>query len=230
MARAAPYSQAEAVLERARQTTIKTRRRRQRRRVTAADVAALEGTFNKLAGVLRQTCPPLRALAHEDLVQECFSRTLTQLPKYRGRSGVKTWAVEVARNHLISQSRSLACRPVVNACDIDLATGVVGSSEPCYTPDLSQRLVLRSQTKDLLGWLSDCPDGIDQGWAVLNLLLKTHGNWDYTASALCLHTGQAWTTERVRNVVRAIKDTPRGRALCDSLGIKLTNTTNDGEN
>jgi len=228
MARAAPYADADAVLARARETTRKTRRSRT---ATPEDVAGLAPTFNKLAGALRQSCPPLREQAHEDLVQECFARTLAQLPHYCGRSGIKTWAVRVARNHLVSQARAIASRPKVNIVDVDIAAGAVGSCEPCYTPDFGRRLVLRSQTKDLLGWLSDRPDGIDQGWAVLNLLMKTHGNWDYTASALCLHTGQPWTTERVRNVVRAIKDTFRGRALCDSLGITTTTVTNyDGAN
>jgi len=178
---------------------------------------------------MRRNIPLLRDLDNEDLVQECYVKALTSLDHYDPRlSSLKTWTVGIARNHLVSVARRIGSRPQVNREDIEIVSGVPGSADPSYEPDIGRRVVLRSQTKEMLGWLSQCPDGIDQGWAVLNLLLKTNANWSYTANALCIHTGQAWTTERVRNVVRAIKKTPRGQALCDSLGIRIDND-NEGD-
>lgn len=171
---------------------------------------------------MRQGAPALRDWGHDDIVQECYVRTLSQLDSYSGHSKLSTWALSVARNHLVSQARSISARPKVNLVDVECASGVWGSAEPAHEPDPGRRVVLRSHTKELLGWLRSTPDGIEQGWAVLNLLLKTHGNWNYTANALCIHTGRPWTTERVRRVVRAIKDTPQGMALCNALGIGTT--------
>lgn len=180
----------------------------------------LTKNFDRLAGKMRRDIPLLRDLAHEDLVQECFVKALQHLPNYDSRLGsLSTWTGNLARNHLISMARRIGSRPKVNREDVERSSGVQGSTEPSYEPDLGHRLVLRSQTRELLGWLSDCPDGIERGWEVFNLLLKTNGNWSYTANALCVHTGRPWTTERVRNVVRAIKTTPSGYSLCESLGI-----------
>jgi len=86
-------------------------------------------------------------------------------------------------------------------------------------PDEDRREHLRGSTTGLLGWLRKNPDQVEQGWEILNLLLWTHGDHDRVALNMTLHTGRPWTPQKVRAVIRRIKRTPRGLALCDALGL-----------
>jgi len=160
---------------------------------------------------MHRTMPPLRAMwDKEDLQQEAFLKALKALDGFRGASSLKTWAVSLTKNHLISMARSAKHRPRPAG---DLSAVVM------VEDDLDQRLELRGSTRSLLGWLRSNPEEVDRGWEVLNLLLWSGGSYPYVALAMTVHTKEPWTVERTRNVVRRIKDTPRGRALCSALGI-----------
>jgi len=78
---------------------------------------------------------------------------------------------------------------------------------------------LRGTTKELLGWLRSNPSEVDRGWEVLNLLLWSHGNYNYVSIALMIHTGKPWSVRDVKKTVEKIKGTRRGLALCQALGI-----------
>lgn len=183
-----------------------------------------------LAFDMRRKIRFLHAMEIEDLVQECMHRVLWDIEDYdpQGRASFKSWAVDVVRGHILSLSRRLATRKTDFLEELTPEPGTDSNGpkyEPSCLPDVGRRLMLRSQTQDLLGWLSKSPDGVQYGWEVLNLLLKTHGNRAYAAKALSIHTGQKWTLKRVDSVLAQISVTPRGRDLCESLGIRV----NEGE-
>ena len=167
-----------------------------------------------LAKALHKNNAPLRTFDAEDLFQDAFLRTMIKLPGYRGESNLKTWACGVARNHLLDQARHLRHSPTPSGDAISLTANRRGHDE-------SKSRELREGIKGLLGWLNKSPGGIEHGWEVLNLMLKTEGNLDYTATAMIFHTGESWTVERVRSVVRKIKVTPKGQALCEAMGIAV---------
>jgi len=146
----------------------------------------------------------------DDLVQEVLLRAITKLDMFEGRSSLKTWVVTLAKRHLITMARTAALKPRVS---------IESVSEPSCDFDLDEerRADLRSATGDLLGWLRETPDEVEHGWEVLNLLLWNHGQYSYVALAMAIHTGESWTEKRVRSVIRSIKETPRGRALCAAL-------------
>lgn len=146
-----------------------------------------------------------------------FLKALIRLEAFQGRSSLKTWVVAVARNHLLSMARSAARRPVPGG-------DLVGANVPAREAEPCRRLLLRGSTEDLLDYLRENPGEVENGWEVLNLMLWTHADLARVAFSLTLHTGQPWTEERVRNVVRKVRKTPRGRALCSTLGF-----INDGE-
>lgn len=156
----------------------------------------------------------LRGYEVEDLVQEVMLKALVKLHLFNGKNGCsfKTWVQNVARNHLCSMSRSVKRRPMFTTDDGTLP------HRP-YRDDPAQKTLLRSSTKELLSWLRANPDGVKHGWEVLNLLLKTHGDYEYTAFALTMHTGLPWTVQAVRAAKNRISQTPRGRELCSALGI-----------
>lgn len=156
----------------------------------------------------------LRGWEPEDLVQEVMLRAMIKLEKFEGRNGssLKTWVLNLARNHLIGISRSVARRPSYTTSDGNLPHRPTSDDPP-------RRMLLRVTTKELLSWLRANPDGVKYGWEVLNLLLKTHGNYDYTAFAMTMHTGFPWTAQRVRAVRAKFSKTPPGQAMCQALGI-----------
>jgi RNA polymerase sigma factor (sigma-70 family) len=195
-------------------------RRRKRGCASEAEILALLPTLRALTWRMRQSIPALRSWDHEDLVQEAYLRVYMALEGFQGDSSLKTWAVGMVRNVLISQARHLALHPKP-----------IGDAVECYSgrrsEDIGQKGVLRSETKRLLTWLKHNPDGIPQGWEVFNILLKTQGDFNYASLALSVHTGSPWTVERVRNTVRAIRATSRGQALCESLGIACFSMNNE---
>ncbi len=176
----------------------------------------LGGSITALATKLHSGLHGLKSSCdREDLVQEVYLKAITKLHQFRGESTLKTWVVAVGRNTLLRMAKQAARRP-----------RSVGDLDPLVNSDPGRRLVLRSSTKDLLAWLRANPSEVESGWQVLNLLLWTHGNYDYVALAMCLHTRRPWTTERVRRVIRRIRQTPRGLVLCEALGLLITT---DGE-
>ena len=170
---------------------------------------------------MHRTLPDLRSLwDKDDLIQEAYLKALMALDGFRGEASLKTWTVSMTRNHLISMARAAALRPK--------PAGDASGECAKKNQDPGTRLELRDSTKELLGWLRKNPSEVNRGWEVMNLLLKSHGNYPYVALALTIHTGHPWTVEATRNVVRKIEDTPRGRALCEALGISVTVTKNRG--
>lgn len=156
--------------------------------------------------------PCLRTWDPADLVQEVFLRALVKLDQFRGDASLKTWVSTLARNHLICMARAAAYRPRAAGDEV----------HPPSNDNADKRLLLRSSTSDLLAWLRENPEEVECGWQVLNLMLWSHGDCNYVALALCLHTGSPWTVERVRSTVRSIRKTAKGFALCESLGIRIT--------
>lgn len=185
-------------------------------RPSVEDLLATRPTVKALAVRLHQNLATLRAWEPDDLVQEVFLKALMRLERFEGRSSLKTWVVSVARNHLLSMARSAARRPRPGG---DLTANV-----PARDAEPSRRLLLRGSTEDLLDFLRENPAQVEHGWEVLNLMLWMHADLARVAFSLTVHTGQPWTEERVRNVIRKVRKTPRGRALCSTLGF-----TNDGE-
>lgn len=171
----------------------------------------MDQAFRKLVNKLYGTIRDLEAWDRDDLVQEAYLRALISLEGYRGGSSLKTYMLANVRNHLISMARHAAYRP--------RPVGEMISQKKSPERDPHKRLLLRGNTKRLLGWLKQNPSEVESGWEVFNLLLWTHGDYDYVATAMCIHTGSAWTTERVRNVVRKIRNTDHGRSLCDACGL-----------
>lgn len=187
-------------------------KRRPKPKATFDDLMTLDRDIRKLTFVMRRSLVGLRGWDHEDLVQEAYLRAMLNLDKFEGR-GFRTWVSHLVRNHLISLARAAAVRPKPGSgCLVD------GRPYP-KDQDASHRMELRDGTKGLLQWLKSEEHEIQYGWEVLNLLLYNHGNVDYVSVAMTVHTGYAWTSERVRNVVRAIRETPKGQALCESIGI-----------
>lgn len=160
---------------------------------------------------MHQDVSALSSWEPEDLVQEVLLKAITKLDRFHGHSSLKTWVVSVAKRHLLTMARAAAIRP--RPAGDDVASRSVASLEV----DHERKDELRASTGQLLAWLDENPDEIGHGWEVLNLLLWNHGNYPYVAFAMSFHTGQGWSEQRVRAVVRKIKETPRGRALCSAL-------------
>lgn len=173
----------------------------------------LQKALREVAFRCMREMPILRAHEPNDLVQEGFARVLERLEKFREDASLKTFGTITARNHYTGMARAARIRPKPLG---DAPTGGVRKEQ-----DPARAVVLRSSTRDLLGWLRANPEAVQHGWEVLNLLLWTHGNHSYVALAMTLHTSQAWTEERVRCVVRKIQTTQPGRALCAALGLSL---------
>jgi len=187
-------------------------------------VLRLEPEFHKLASSMRQSMVGLRDWEHSDLVQEAHLKVLMGLDRFGGASSLKTWALSAAKNHLISMARHSRHRPRPIGRAAGNAAVSVGLRRVAH--DLVDRMILRTSTKDLLGWLRANPGQVDAGWEVLNLLLWNPGNYSYAALAMTLHTGEPWTAEGIRRVIRKIKLTAKGAALCDALGISTGNSDN----
>ncbi len=168
--------------------------------------------MRRLAFALHRDVSALRSWDAEDLYQEAFLKAMLKLEGFRGEASLKSWAIGVAKNHLLDQARHLKHSPTAVGDAVSL---IKNRREN----DADERRNLRHGIRELLGWLRKSPDGVTDGWEVLNLLAKSGGNLDYTATAMTLHQGQPWTVERVRNVVRKIKVTAKGRALCEAVGI-----------
>lgn len=165
--------------------------------------------ITKVARKMHATMPVVRGhWTVDDLVQEIYLKALVSLESYSGRSSIRTWTVALARNHIVSLSRAAKRRP-----------SLLGDASLTPSRSGEARQDLREGITDLLGWLRENPSEVDNGWKVLNLLLWTHGDHNYAALAMTFHTGDPWTPQRVRNTVRRIRITPRGRALCEALGI-----------
>lgn len=166
------------------------------------------GLANRFGGI--------EGMTEEDLAQEVMLKLISNLHRYEGRNGssFKTWACRLAKNHLCDIKRRASRRSLVLTED-------GAPPEVAEAQDLDTRTTLRCLTKDLLSWLKKNPDGIECGWEVLNLLLKTHGNVEYVSYAMTLHTGMPWSRWKVRKVRAQIASTPRGLAMCQALGIKL---------
>ena len=177
--------------------------------VRPEDLLALRPALAALAFRMSQDVEALSSWEPEDLVQEALLRALTKLDKFHGRSSLKTWVITVAKRHLLTMARAAAIRPRPGG-DAVLQVGAVDQDD-------DRREDLKESTGDLLGWLDSNPDEVKLGWEVLNLLLWNHGNYSYVALALSIHTGTGWSEQRVRAVVRRIKETPHGRALCAAL-------------
>lgn len=176
--------------------------------------------MRKLAYRLHQDVPDLRDWDQDDLVQEALLKAMIRLDDFRGESSLKTWVISLARNHLITMARHLSHRP--------RAVGDAVYTRPVVA-EPHRQVDLREQTKGLLGWLRQSPDGVKHGWEVLNLLLKNHGNFHATATAMSVYSGSPWTVERTRNVVRQIKATAKGQALCEAVGIVTEGENNTKE-
>ena len=173
------------------------------------DLLELRGTLNALAYRMHKDMAGLAPWEPDDLVQEVFLKAITKLDRFQGRSSLKTWVVSVAKRHLLTMARAAAIRPrPAGDAVLEVRQRVL---------DRDRQGELRDSTGDLLEWLASNPDEVARGWEVLNLLLWNHGNYPYVAFAMSFHTGEGWSEQRVRAVVRKIKETPQGRALCLAL-------------
>lgn len=182
--------------------------------------ADLSASIAKLASKMRQGLGPLRASWDaDDLVQEVYTKALGQLDSFRGGSSLKTWVIALARNHLLSLSRAAAVRPRAGG---DLIHEKRAIGDPAKTAEL------RGATEVLLRWLRENPDEVEHGYEVMLLLFRSHGDYSGVALALTLRTGRGWTVEAVRNVVRAVRNTYRGSALCEAAGLGNTTKTTTG--
>lgn len=204
--RPTPFAESRAEVREAR----RRRRRIHRTPKPATAVVELEPTFQKLARRLHASVPGLRSSwTVDDLVQEAFLRALLTIERHEGRSTLKTYMTTVVRNHLLSMARRATHRPK--------PVGDVEVAAPERDADRDREI--REETSKLLRWLRTNPREVRDGYEVLNLLLWNHGDYSKVATNMTIHTGNAWTTERVRNVVRRIRETERGRALCVAGGV-----------
>lgn len=87
--------------------------------LTALALAAGKGDRAALAEFIRATQRDVwRFVAHltdvqsaDDLTQETFLRAMRSLPRFAGRSTVRTWLLSIARRVVVDRFRSAAARP-----------------------------------------------------------------------------------------------------------------------
>lgn len=156
----------------------------------------------------------------QDLVQEVLLKAMLKLDKFRGESTLKTFVVTLARNHLLNMAHRIRLAPRPGM------TGDEAESKPGYTDSVASE-ELRDETRALLEWLEENPTDVPWGREVLQLLLWNAGNFEYVAMAMCIKTAKPWTVARVRRTVQAIRKTPRGLALCGSIGLGQVKVNGD---
>ncbi len=147
----------------------------------------------------------------EDLVQEVLLRALARLDQFQGKNGssLATWVGSVARTHIVSMARAASRARRFAGSD---------SANAAREEVTGYRWDLREATKGLLASLED--DGVPWGWEALNLCLKYQADWNRVALALTVHTGEAWTPERVRKTIERVERTEQGQALVGVLGVR----------
>lgn len=177
-----------------------------------SDLLGMEEQLRNLASRMRSTSTALKRYELEDLVQEVFLKTLVKLEKFRGDNGcsLSTWTYRVARNHILDLTRATSIRPQ----PIGDSILSFGTSPFITNRDTFKGYSLRKETKNLLKWLRENPDEIENGWEVLNIMLRSHGNKEYTAVAMTVHTKKPWTINDVRRVLVRIKQTGAFSELC----------------
>lgn len=169
------------------------------------------GSLTSLATRMRYTAPALRAYEPEDLVQEVLTRALEQLESFRGAASLETWVLTLARNLLVDMARAAKIRPALDEM----------AEIPARGGTVVETLCLRTEAQVLMDWLRS-PEGcraVPWGWQAFKLLLRSHGNVSYVALSLTVLSKKSWTTERVRALVRKIRQTRHGSTLCTSLGL-----------
>jgi RNA polymerase sigma-70 factor (ECF subfamily) len=107
---------------------VSSSRDREDQRVTALAFAAARGDEAAFADWVRATQADVwRFVAHlagaaaaDDLTQETFTRAVTALPRFAGRSSSRTWLLSIARRAVIDLLRARAVRPQL--ADLDWET------------------------------------------------------------------------------------------------------------
>ena len=162
------------------------------------------------------TNPTLRrTYTADDLIQEVYLKALRELEKgFRVDYSFKAYVLMLAKNHLRCLLRSAGRASAPQAEDL---TSYQFEEALAVEKDLDHPMHRRLTTKRLLRWLRENPWEIRHGWLVLNLMLWNHGNTDLVALAMNELTASAWTCEGVRIVIRKIKQTELGEALCGAL-------------
>lgn len=134
------------------------------------------------------------------------------------RKSLGHFVTRTAKNHLLSLARTASREYRPKLVEPESAEGWV-DRRPRGGEDSLHRAMLREETRLLLRWLAENPEEVPHGRDVLNLLLWNHGDFEYVALAMTIRTRKPWTAERVRSVVRRIKETEHGRAMCAALNL-----------
>jgi RNA polymerase sigma-70 factor (ECF subfamily) len=97
--------------------------------ITELALAAVRGDRAAFEAWVRATQADVwRFVAHlsnvasaDDLTQETYARAVTALPRFEGRSSVRTWLLSIARRVVVDDFRARSARPQVSAQDWESA-------------------------------------------------------------------------------------------------------------
>lgn len=186
-----------------------------RRSKLIANLVHVARRHSTLSGMTRRMYKLKRTYEPEDLVNEIFLKAMERIDSYSGTGRFDVWVLSLGRNLLcdmLKQEKIFRRRHQVGTEDLECVAQAKGGL-------LDDIMGLRCEAQHLMDWLQS-DEGIREipwGWQAFRLLLRSHGNFTYVASALTVVSKSIWTTKRVRKLVDKFKETPYGHALQISL-------------
>lgn len=193
----------------------------QKRDRSLARLLELEPSIRKLAHSYAGRMAEVGPYSADDLAQEIYCKALVELDRgFSPKWSFKSYVLRMARNHLISMARTGLARKRRGILPTSLEEETLQSQTVlAFETDPGKRVDLRNGIRDLLRWLRENRAIYPWGWELVQFMLLTHGDVNYTALALTVRTDQAWTVGMVRSTVKQITRTQKGGALCSALGV-----------
>jgi len=147
--------------------------------------AALELVRRYAAEIQRFCCRAIGSpLDGEDLAQEVLGEACRCLPRFRGRSTVRTWLYRVAWHKVYDQRKRFARQPHVVSLD-----GLEGPDIPCSLDDEPDELLAETQRRQALGEALDRLSPTDR--AIIALRVEQDLPYQEIAGVLGVREGAA---------------------------------------